>query len=134
MTRRKNPEPEPKLIGHYAGPVTRLVSYAIDAFLVSALFSVVSAGLFWLIQLVTGENYDASDVGGLLGGIVFLVWIFLYFWGPIPRLSTSHATASAGYEGRTRSYSSASRPKPCSATSWTAIPPSSQAGPSSRSG
>jgi hypothetical protein len=82
MTRRKNPEPEPRLIGHYAGPVTRLVSYAIDAFLVSALFSVVTAGLFWLIELVTGENYDASDAGSVLGGIVFLS-------------SSSAATASA---------------------------------------
>ena len=41
--------------------------------------------------------------------------------GPSPRLSASHATASGGYDGRTRSYVSASLPNPCSATSWTAI-------------
>src|SRR2546422_219472 len=61
MTGRKNPEPQPRLTGHYAGPVTRLVSYAIDAFLVSALFSIVSAGFIWLAELVTGNSYDASD-------------------------------------------------------------------------
>jgi uncharacterized RDD family membrane protein YckC len=98
MTRRKNPEPEPSLTGHYAGPVTRLVSYAIDAFLVSALFSIVTAGLFWLVQLVTGENYDASDVGGLLGGIVFLVWIFLYFWGPMAAWGRTLGMAIMGLE------------------------------------
>ena len=80
MSPTRTQEPEPRLIGHYAGPVTRLVSYAIDAFLVSALFSIVTASIFWLVDLVTGQNYDASDVGSVLGGILFLVWIFLYFW------------------------------------------------------
>ena len=36
--------------------------------------------------------------------------------------STSHATASAGYEGRARSYAPASVPKPTAATSWTPRP------------
>jgi uncharacterized RDD family membrane protein YckC len=98
MSRRKNPEPEPKLIGHYAGPVTRLVSYAIDAFLVSALFSVVTAGLFWLVELVTGENYDASDAGSVFGGIVFLVWIFLYFWAPMAAWGRTLGMAIMGLE------------------------------------
>jgi uncharacterized RDD family membrane protein YckC len=98
MTGTKNPEPEPKLTGHYAGPVTRLVSYVIDAFLVSALFSIVTAGLFWLIELVTGENYDASDAGGVLGGILFLVWIFLYFWGPMAAWGRTLGMAIMGLE------------------------------------
>jgi len=76
-------EPEPRLIGHYAGVATRLVSYAVDAFLVSALFSVVSAGVVWILQLVAGQNYDASDLGSVAGGVIFLVWIFLYFWAPM---------------------------------------------------
>jgi uncharacterized RDD family membrane protein YckC len=98
MTPRKNPEPEPRLTGHYAGPVTRLVSYAIDAFLVSALFSLVSASAFWLVDLVTGESYDASDVGSVLGGILFLVWIFLYFWAPMAAWGRTLGMAIMGLE------------------------------------
>jgi uncharacterized RDD family membrane protein YckC len=98
MSRRKNPEPEPRLTGHYAGPVTRLVSYAIDAFLVSALFSVVTAGLFWLVQLFTGEDYDPTDAGSVAGGIVFLVWIFLYFWAPMAAWGRTLGMAIMGLE------------------------------------
>ena len=83
MTHSRAREPEPSLTGHYAGVPTRLLSYVIDSFLVSALFSLVTAGAFWLVELFTGENYDASDLGSLAGGIVFLVWLFLYFWAPM---------------------------------------------------
>lgn len=98
MTAPKNPAPEPRLTGHYAGPVTRLVSYAIDAFLVSALFSVVTAGLFWLIQLFTGRDYDASDVGSVAGGLVFLAWLFLYFWAPMAAWGRTLGMAIMGLE------------------------------------
>jgi uncharacterized RDD family membrane protein YckC len=98
VTARKNPEPEPRLTGHYAGPVTRLVSYVIDAFLVSALFSIVTAGLFWLLQLFTGEDYDASDAGSVAGGVVFLVWTFLYFWAPMAAWGRTLGMAIMGLE------------------------------------
>jgi uncharacterized RDD family membrane protein YckC len=83
MSRSRTREPEPSLTGHYAGVVTRLTSYVIDAFLVSLLFSVVSAGIVWIVNLISGADYNASDVGALAGGLVFLVWIFLYFWLPM---------------------------------------------------
>jgi uncharacterized RDD family membrane protein YckC len=83
MTRSRTREPEPSLTGHYAGVVTRLTSYVIDAFLVSLLFSLVTAGIVWIVNLVVGGDYDASDVGSLAGGLIFLIWIFLYFWLPM---------------------------------------------------
>ncbi|HEY4396511.1 MAG TPA: RDD family protein [Acidimicrobiia bacterium] len=98
MSPRKNPEPEPKLTGHYAGVVTRIASYAIDAFLVSALFSIVTAGVFWLLDLVTGQSYDASDAGSALGGLLFLVWIFLYFWVPMAAWGRTLGMAIMGLE------------------------------------
>jgi uncharacterized RDD family membrane protein YckC len=98
VTSAKTQPPEPRLTGHYAGVVTRLASYAIDAFLVSALFSVVTAGVFWLITLITGEDYDASDAGSWLGGAVFLVWIFLYFWAPMAAWGRTLGMAIMGLE------------------------------------
>jgi uncharacterized RDD family membrane protein YckC len=98
MTPRKQREPEPSLTGHYAGVVTRLASYVIDAFLVSALFSIITAGLVWLVELVTGNSYDASSIGSVAGGIVFLVWIFLYFWGPMSAWGRTLGMAIMGLE------------------------------------
>ena len=98
MTRSRTREPEPSLTGHYAGVVTRLTSYVIDAFLVSAIFSVVSAGLVWLVNLIVGGDYDASDVGSLAGGIIFLVWVFLYFWLPMAVWGRTIGMAIMGLE------------------------------------
>jgi uncharacterized RDD family membrane protein YckC len=98
VTQRKPREPQPRLTGHYAGVVTRLTSYVIDAFLVSVLFSVVTAGLVWIVNLVTGGDYDASDVGSLAGGLVFLIWLFLYFWLPMAVWGRTLGMAVMGLE------------------------------------
>ena len=98
MTRSRSREPQPRLTGHYAGVVTRLTSYLIDAFLVSALFSLITAGLVWLVELVTGNNYDASDIGSVAGGAVFLVWLFLYFWLPMSIWGKTFGMAILGLE------------------------------------
>lgn len=98
MRSRQNPEPQPRLTGHYAGVVTRLASYAIDAFLVSALFSLVSAGVFWIVNLITGRNYDASDLGSVASGVIFLVWLFLYFWAPMAAWGRTLGMAIMGLE------------------------------------
>jgi uncharacterized RDD family membrane protein YckC len=98
VTPAKARPPEPSLTGHYAGVVTRLTSYAIDAFLVSALFSVVTAGLVWLFDLITGSDYDASDIGGVVGGLIFLVWLFLYFWLPMAVWGRTIGMAIMGLE------------------------------------
>lgn len=98
MTRSSTREPQPRLTGHYAGVVTRLTSYVIDAFLVSALFSVVSAGLVWLVNLISGGDYDASDIGSLAGGLVFLLWLFLYFWSPMAVWGKTLGMAILGLE------------------------------------
>jgi uncharacterized RDD family membrane protein YckC len=98
VRRGQNPEPQPRLNGHYAGVATRLASYAIDAFLVSALFSLVSAGAVWIVDLVTGRSYDASDVGSVAGGVIFLVWLLLYFWAPMAAWGRTLGMAIMGLE------------------------------------
>ena len=98
MSTRQNPEPEPRLTGHYAGPATRLVSYVVDTFLVSALFSIVTAGVIWLVDLIAGQSYDASDAGSWAGGVLFLVWIFLYFWAPMAAWGRTLGMAIMGLE------------------------------------
>jgi uncharacterized RDD family membrane protein YckC len=98
MTGRRTREPEPRLTGHYAGVVTRLASYAIDAVLVGALFTLAASAIVWLVTFVFGQDYDASDAGSLLGGSIFLVWLFLYFWAPMAAWGRTLGMAIMGLE------------------------------------
>ena len=52
--------PDPGAVGHYAGSWSRLAAYAIDALLVSGLYSIVTAGAVWILELVTAQNIDAG--------------------------------------------------------------------------
>lgn len=74
--------PDPGAVGHYAGPSSRLAAYAIDAVLVSALYSVVTAGVVWIVQLVIAQDVDPSDLGTVASSITLTLWAYLYFAVP----------------------------------------------------
>jgi uncharacterized RDD family membrane protein YckC len=74
--------PDPGAVGHYAGPFSRLAAYALDAVLVSALYSVITAGVVWIVQLVVAQDVDPSDLGTAASTAALGVWGFLYFWVP----------------------------------------------------
>ena len=74
--------PDPTAVGHYAGPFSRLAAYAIDATLVSALYSVVTAGVVWILQLVVSEDINPSDLGTIASTLLLTGWGFLYFSVP----------------------------------------------------
>jgi uncharacterized RDD family membrane protein YckC len=74
--------PDPGAVGHYAGPWSRLAAYVIDAFLVGVSYSVLTAGVVWIIQLVLAEDVDPSDPGTIASSILLTVWYFLYFAVP----------------------------------------------------
>ena len=74
--------PDPGAVGHYAGPWSRLAAYAIDALLVSGLYSIVTAGAVWILELVTAQNIDASDLGAGASAMILTVWSLLYFFVP----------------------------------------------------
>src|SRR5262249_42310319 len=74
--------PDPGAVGHYAGPSSRLAAYVIDAVLVSALYSVVTAAVVWILELIVSRSFDASDLGTVASSILLTVWSFLYFAVP----------------------------------------------------
>lgn len=74
--------PDPGAVGHYAGPLSRLAAYAIDAVLVSGLYSVVTAAVVWILQLVTAQDFDASGLGTGASTTLLTVWGVLYFFVP----------------------------------------------------
>jgi uncharacterized RDD family membrane protein YckC len=74
--------PDPVDVGHYAGPFSRLAAYIIDAVLVGALYSVITAGVVWIIQLIFAEDFDPSDLGTVASSLLLTGWGFLYFAVP----------------------------------------------------
>jgi uncharacterized RDD family membrane protein YckC len=71
------PERDVGMQGHYAGAVSRLFSFLLDALFASMSFWVLS----WLftvgVNTVTGENIDPTD-HGLLTTAAFTCWAFVY--------------------------------------------------------
>jgi uncharacterized RDD family membrane protein YckC len=71
------PERDVGMQGHYAGAVSRLLSFLLDSLFVSMSFWVFS----WLVTVglntVTGENFDPTD-HGLATAVAFVGWAFVY--------------------------------------------------------
>lgn len=65
--------------GHYAGPVSRALAFAIDASASSALFALGSATLAWVVRTTLSVEITPDRAGPVWIGI-FTVWLFLYFW------------------------------------------------------
>ncbi len=78
MTRYVEPSRDVELQGHYAGMVSRLLAWVIDAFAVGALFGVL-LGLFRLaFEVVFSRPFEPSEYGPAVA-ISFGLWAILYF-------------------------------------------------------
>ena len=65
--------------GRYAGPLTRFLAVVIDAFVVTIGFTLIAAGVVFLIGLIA-PGYELPDDQGLVYSLVFVLWVFLYLW------------------------------------------------------
>lgn len=66
------------MTGRYAGPLTRLLAVVADSFIVTFAFTLIVAGLVFLIQLLAPDYEPTSP--GLWYGVGFAVWAFAYVW------------------------------------------------------
>jgi uncharacterized RDD family membrane protein YckC len=74
--------PSPPAGSHYAGFVTRLIAFAIDAAIVN-LIALMVAVVITLVFSVIPESRDSDKLVVAIGGIAFAVWAigyFLTFW------------------------------------------------------
>ena len=81
MTTPTRERPPESLEGHYAGAVTRLAAYAIDAFLSIAAYGLLLALVVLIFELVIRDELSApaeNTIPYLLG---LLAWLFVYWWG-----------------------------------------------------
>ena len=66
------------LQGHYAGFASRFTAYVVDAGVSTGLFVLALAVVSFAVSVVTNKsvNWNTSDTWV---GLVFLVWLFIYF-------------------------------------------------------
>lgn len=73
--------PSESLAGHYAGPVTRLAAYAIDAFASVASYGLVLSLVAFTWQLISREDLTLPAQDSVLWLIGLGVWVLFYFAG-----------------------------------------------------
>ena len=73
--------PAESLAGHYAGPVTRLAAYAIDAFASVASYGLLLSLIAFSWQLIGRNDLTLPAENSILWLVGLGVWGFLYFWG-----------------------------------------------------
>lgn len=66
--------------GRYAGPLTRLLAVIADSFIVATGFTLIMAGLAFLIGLFVEGDVSIDANRGIWAALVFLSWAFLYYW------------------------------------------------------
>jgi len=69
------------LAGNYAGPVTRLAAYVIDAFASVAAYGLVLSLVAFLWQLVSRDDLTLPGQDSLVWLIGLGLWLFFYFAG-----------------------------------------------------
>jgi uncharacterized RDD family membrane protein YckC len=65
--------------GRYAGPLTRLLAVVIDSAVVSLGFTLLVAGVVFVLGLIAPE-FEMPQISGVLYGVSLLSWSFLYLW------------------------------------------------------
>ncbi len=81
MTRYVAPDRDIDLQGHYAGMVSRLLAWVIDAFVVSLIFGLMLSLVRLAIDVVTSREIDPSNYGIAIV-IAFGLWSIIYFAVP----------------------------------------------------
>ncbi len=66
--------------GRYAGPVSRLGAFALDAFVISSTFTLLIAGVSYLVDVLFGASVDLTESHNWIVGAAFVLYSFSYFW------------------------------------------------------
>lgn len=88
--------PEPTLVGHYAGPVTRLAACALDVAILNLVFVVGISAIAWVVEFLAGYEFDTGDVNPVASSLLLATWAFLYFWIPWSLSGSTPGMAIAG--------------------------------------
>lgn len=65
--------------GRYAGPLTRLLSFIVDSVVVTFGFTLLVAGVVFVIRLFD-PDFSIPTQSGLIYSITLVLWAFFYLW------------------------------------------------------
>lgn len=85
-----------QVTGHYAGPLSRLLAFLLDSFIVWATFLLGLMGLTFVIDFFFQVDLDTSWEQGFLGLLLGGLWTFTYHW---TSLSLAGKTIGKGVVG-----------------------------------
>jgi uncharacterized RDD family membrane protein YckC len=66
------------ITGHYAGPLTRLFAFVLDALIVWFVFFLTVAGVGFVANLFSEDTTSGSPLLGTVLLIAFVIWAFVY--------------------------------------------------------
>ena len=69
--------------GHYAGPASRLLTFAGDVVAATASFTATAVGLSWLLAVLSGVQLDPSERAGPVWAAALAAWYLLWWWGSV---------------------------------------------------
>jgi uncharacterized RDD family membrane protein YckC len=69
-----------QVTGHYAGPISRLASFAVDVGVIWGVFLLIAASVRFVADLFLGSDFEVTDAWQWIGGAAFLMWAFVYLW------------------------------------------------------
>jgi len=72
-----------QVTGRYAGPVSRLLGFAVDGAVALAIFGILTTVVAFTFRLLLGIEIDTD--GGQTGWwlLTYLAWFFLYHWASL---------------------------------------------------
>jgi uncharacterized RDD family membrane protein YckC len=97
VTQFAAPERDLELQGHYAGAVTRLVAYMIDATTLSFLFALGAKVFEFFVADVLGISFEIGDAP-VASSVALAVWSFLYFAVPLAASGRTFGSAIMGLQ------------------------------------
>jgi uncharacterized RDD family membrane protein YckC len=68
--------------GRYAGPLTRLLAVLVDTVVATFGFTLLVAGIVFVIRLFAPE-FELPESTGLVYGVSLFVWAFVYLWASL---------------------------------------------------
>ena len=69
---------ESTMSGRYAGPISRIGALGLDVFLISSTFTLLLAGIVYLVDVLFGATVDPS--GAWVAPVLLVLYGFVYFW------------------------------------------------------
>jgi uncharacterized RDD family membrane protein YckC len=72
--------PQPSLVGHYAGPVSRAAAFAVDVGLSTFILAVSVRVVAGLCDFVFSTSIDYSDLPPFVGFAIVVSWLFIYYF------------------------------------------------------